>query len=80
MLYQSIRKSFIASILSMLRSGILFIPSMLILAYFFKYEGLLWAQACADILTAIVCIPFVIYFLKKCPSTSQIEENKNLQV
>lgn len=80
MLYQSIRKSFIASILSMLRSGILFIPSMLILAHFFKYEGLLWAQACADILTAIVCIPFVIYFLKKCPSTPQIEENKNLQV
>ena len=69
MLYQSIRKSFIASILSILRSGLMFIPTMLILSLIFGYEGLLWSQAIADILTAIVCIPFVIYFLTKYPNT-----------
>ena len=75
MLYQSIRKSLIASFLSLLRSGLMFIPTMLILSFLFGYEGLLWSQAIADILTAIICIPFVIHFLTKYPNTDLLNKN-----
>ena len=63
MLYQSIRKSTIASFLSLLRSGLTFIPVLLLLSYFFQLNGILWAQAVSDILSAIICAPFIFHFL-----------------
>lgn len=70
MLYQSIRKSGIASILALLRSGLLFIPVLLILNNFYGLNGILHAQPIADILSGLISIPFIFYFIIKTPSTN----------
>ena len=63
MLYQSIRKSAIASFLALLRSGLVFIPAIYINNSIWGLEGLLWAQPIANIISAIISLPFVIVFL-----------------
>ena len=63
MLYQSIRKSAIASFLALLRSGLVFIPAIYINISIWGLEGLLWAQPIANIISAIISLPFVIVFL-----------------
>ena len=63
MLYQSIRRAGIASLLSLLRSGALFIPVLFVAAYFFELRGIQSAQPIADILTGLVSIPFILTFL-----------------
>lgn len=65
MLYQSIRKSAVASFLSMLRSGLVLIPTILIGSYFFKLTGIQMAQPVSDVISGLICVPFVISFLKK---------------
>ena len=65
MLFQSIRKSLIASILAMMRSGLMFIP-VLIIGYSLKgLWGIQAAQGIADVLSGLVSIPFAILFLRK---------------
>lgn len=65
MLYQSIRKAGISSFLSMLRSGLMFIPTLVVTTHFFGIVGIQISQPLADMLTGLVSIPFVISFLKK---------------
>ena len=65
MLYQCIRKSEIASFLSMLRSGLLFIPALFIFEANFKLLGIQIAQPISDVLAAIISIPFIVYFILK---------------
>ena len=65
MLYQSIGKAEAASFLSLLRSGLTFIPAIYINAAIWGLEGILWAQPTADIISALVSLPFIIYFLQK---------------
>ncbi len=65
MLYQSIRKPILASFLSLLRSGAIFIPVIYINNLIWGLEGLLWAQPAANILAALISLPFGIYFLQK---------------
>ncbi len=65
MLYQSIRKAGIASILSTLRSGALLIPTLLIGVPILELTGIQIAQPVADILTGLISIPFIIHFLRK---------------
>lgn len=65
MLYQSIRKAGISSILSLLRSGLAFIPTLLIGTHFLGLTGIQIAQPVADILTGIISLPFMICFLRK---------------
>ncbi len=64
MLYQSIRKAFIASFLALLRSGLVFIPAIYFNNAIWGLEGLLWAQPVANILSALISLPFIIYFLQ----------------
>ncbi len=64
MLYQSIQKATVASVLSLLRSGAALIPSLLILSHFFGMKGIAASQPLADIITGLVCIPFIVYFVK----------------
>lgn len=71
MLYQSIRKSGIASFLSLLRSGLAFIPTLLILSSLFNLDGILWAQPIADIISSLICVPFILHFLIKHPNTEK---------
>ena len=65
MLYQSIRRPDVSTILSMLRSGLAMIPTLLITCYFLGLTGIQISQPIADIVTGLVSIPFIIIFLNK---------------
>ena len=65
MLYQSIRYSGVASFLSLMRSGLTFIPTLLVGATFFNLAGIQCAQPIADVLTGLISIPFMLHFLSK---------------
>lgn len=75
MLYQSIRKAGIASFLALLRSGLVFIPAIYINNAIWHLEGLLWAQPVANILSSLISLPFIIYFLQKNFNNSQNDLN-----
>ena len=64
MTFQSIGKSFTATILSSLRQGIFFIPLILILPNIFGVVGVEMTQTVADLCTFFVCLPFMISFVK----------------
>ncbi len=65
MLYQSIRKAGLSSFLSLLRSGLLLIPTLLITTRLFGLTGIQISQPFADVATGIVSIPFIVTFLRK---------------
>ena len=65
MLYQSTRKPVICSFLSLLRSGLMFIPTLLITTHFWGLLGIQISQPLADMLTGLVSIPFIVSFLRK---------------
>lgn len=67
MLYQSIRKAGIASVLATLRSGALLIPILLIGVPFLGLTGIQIAQPLSDVLTGLISIPFILVFLLKGP-------------
>lgn len=71
MLYQSIRKSGIASFLALLRSGVVFIPVLIIASAAAGLNGIIAAQPISDVLTAVISIPFIIMFMKNTPSTAE---------
>jgi len=65
MLYQSIQKAGIASLLSTMRSGALLIPTLLIGVPLLGLTGVQLAQPISDALTGLASIPFTIHFLRK---------------
>lgn len=65
MLYQSTRKAGMSSFLSMLRSGLMFIPTLIITTQLWGIVGIQISQPLADVLTGLVSIPFIVAFLKK---------------
>ena len=67
MLYQSIRKVGISSFLSLMRSGLAFIPTLVISTYFLGLTGIQISQPLADIITGLASIPFSVLFLIKAP-------------
>ena len=60
MMYQTTRKTFIATVLSMGRQGIFFIPTIMILPLFLGLQGVEMTQAVADALTFLLALPFAI--------------------
>lgn len=64
MLYQSIRKAGIATFLSMLRSGAVLIPVLLIGVPLLGLTGIQTAQPISDCVTGLISIPFILLFLK----------------
>ena len=60
MMYQTTRKTFIATLLSMGRQGIFFIPTIMILPLFIGLQGVEMTQAIADALTFLLALPFAI--------------------
>ncbi len=64
MLYQSIRKAGIATFLSMLRSGAILIPVLLIGVPLIGLTGIQMAQPLSDCITGLISIPFILHFLK----------------
>lgn len=65
MTYQTVGKSWTATVLSALRQGIFFIPAVLVMSNHMGLLGLQWAQATSDILASLVCLPFLTKFLKE---------------
>ena len=60
MMYQTTRKTLIATILSMGRQGVFFIPTIMILPLFIGLQGVEMTQAVADALTFLLALPFAI--------------------
>lgn len=76
MLFQSVGKTGIATLLSMLRSGLFFLPILLILSSLFELAGVQYAQASADVLTTFAALPFAIYFLRQLQSSGSKETSQ----
>ena len=68
MLYQSIQQPTISSVLSLIRSGAVTIPMLLIGVPLLGLPGVQIAQPTADVLAGIISIPFIVRFLKKTPT------------
>ena len=65
MSYQTIQKALPASILSMLRQGICYIPLLYLLPALFDVWGFMYLQPAAELITFIVTVPFAVHFLKQ---------------
>lgn len=65
MLYQSTRQVKISTVLSMMRNGLTFIPTLLVTTHFWGLTGVQISQPLADVMTGLIAIPFVIHFLRK---------------
>ena len=76
MMFQSIGRSKEASFLALLRSGLYYIPLLMILPLFIGLTGIQSAQMFADLLTMLTSIPFVVKFMRETPDedlTSEID-------
>ena len=67
MMFQSIGYKFNATFLSSLRNGLFFIPILLVSSWIFGLTGIQYAQAIADVMTSLACIPFTVNFFAKLP-------------
>jgi Na+-driven multidrug efflux pump len=74
MTFQSVGKNKPATFLSMLRSGLVFIPVLLILSNRMGLTGVQIAQTVTDVITFFVSIPFIVYFFKQLPK-NDVEQN-----
>lgn len=79
MMFQSIGYKFNATFLSSLRNGLFFIPILLVFSHFFGLTGIQYAQAVADVMTSIACIPFTISFFSKIPKDVSAPAGTNEQ-
>lgn len=64
MLYQSIQQPAISSVLSLIRSGAVTIPMLLLGVPLLGLLGIQIAQPTADIIAGLISIPFIIRFVK----------------
>ena len=71
MMFQSIGYKFNATFLSSLRNGLCFIPILLIFSFVWGLTGIQIAQAIADVMTSLICIPFTVSFFAKLPKEEQ---------
>lgn len=73
MLFQSVGANKQATVMSMLRSGIFFIPTIWILSTLFGLTGIQVAQPIADVLAFSVALPMVIAYIRRLPKDEVIE-------
>jgi len=74
MLMQSIQRAGLATFLAMLRSGLVFIPVLLTAVHFLGLTGIQLSQPITDVLVGLICIPFMIAFLRNTPNTEKRED------
>ena len=67
MLFQSTGQRLGAAILSSLRSGVFFIPTLLLLSHYRGLAGIQETQAVAFILSSITSLFFLIWYMKRLP-------------
>lgn len=68
MMFQSVGANGRATFLSALRSGLCFIPFLIVLTALFDLTGIQVSQAVADVATFVLTVPFVISFFRKMPA------------
>ena len=71
MLFQSTGKSVRATFLAATRSGLFFIPTILILRTVLGLSGIECSQAVADLISSMVTIPFVVHFIRSFPKDGE---------
>jgi len=76
MMFQSVGRTGIATLLSMLRSGLFFLPILLILSSLFGLAGVQYSQAIADVLTTFVALPFAVCFLREIRASADKNEEE----
>ena len=65
MLFQNIRMTFPATLLSVCRNGLFFLPAILLLPMWLGLQGVQMAQAVADALTFVLAVPYSIWINRK---------------
>lgn len=65
MLFQNIRMTFPATLLSIGRNGLFFLPAVLILPVYFGLLGVQMAQAVADVFTFLLSLPYSVWITRK---------------
>ena len=65
MLFQNIRMTFPATLLSCCRNGLFFLPAILLLPLWFGLQGVQAAQAVADIFTFFLSLPYALWISRK---------------
>ena len=65
MLFQNIRMTFPATLLSICRNGLFFLPAILLLPLWLGLQGVQIAQAVADALTFVLAVPYAIWINRK---------------
>lgn len=76
MLFQSIGKNVSATFLATLRSGLAFIPTIIILTKLYGLWGVEVSQTVGDIVTFIISVPFTVYFFKHLPKEDAVTETE----
>lgn len=76
MLLQTIGKGTKASILSMARQGLFFLPTLLILSHTIGLIGIQISQPIADIMTFIIAVPMGLSVLKELNKDSNMQYSK----
>ena len=67
MMFQSVGANGKATFLSALRSGLCFIPFIVLLSALFGLTGVEIAQTVSDAATFIITVPFILYFFRTLP-------------
>ena len=65
MLFQNIRMTFPATLLSVCRSGLLFLPALVLLPTWLGMQGVQMAQGVADMLTFVLAVPYAVWINRK---------------
>ena len=65
MLFQNIRMTFPATLLSICRNGLFFLPAVLLLPMWLGLQGVQMAQAVADVFTFLLSLPYAIWIARK---------------
>ena len=65
MLFQNIRMTFPATLLSICRNGLFFLPALLLLPLWLDMRGVQMAQAVADLLTFLLAVPYAVWINRK---------------
>jgi putative MATE family efflux protein len=65
MLYQSTRQVKASMLLSLFRSGLMFIPTLIITTTLWGITGIQISQPLADVFTAFATIPFIVAFMRR---------------
>ena len=71
MLFQSIGEGRKAAFLASLRSGICFVPVILLLPSLIGIRGIQFAQTIADMLACAITLPLVIKFFRQIPADGE---------